>query len=164
MAILPKAEKPKNFIYDRAKHHFLGNFPSVLPIEQAYVHIGMYLGWICENDLYSDFFEEEAALQILRFRKRQISCSILSAVWDGYLGSDLFNEEGNEFTQYYYLSGKYKKDYEKTLAANLPSIYHVEDNWENYEKMAKKITQRYKDWKKKRAGEQPESQSHDEEE
>lgn len=147
MSSTSQSNKHKNFIYDRAKHHFLGNFPSVLPIEQAYVHIGMFLGWICENDLYSDFFEEEAALQILRFRRRQISCSILSAVWDGYLGSELFNDEGNEFSQYYYLSGKYKKDYERTLAADLPSIYHVEDNWKNYEKMARKITARYKKWK-----------------
>lgn len=147
MAVLSQSGKPKNFIYDRAKHHFLGNFPNVLPIEQAYVHIGMFLGWVCENDLYSDFFEEEAALQILRFRRRQISCSILSAVWDGYLGSELFNDEGNEFCVYYYQSGRYKKDYEKTLAAELPSIYHVEDNWKNYEKIAKKISLRYKKWK-----------------
>ena len=147
MAVLSQSGKPKNFIYDRAKHHFLGNFPNVLPIEQAYVHIGMFLGWVCENDLYSDFFEEEAALQILRFRRRQISCSILSAVWDGYLGSELFNDEGNEFCVYYYQSGRYKKDYEKTLAAELPAIYHVEDNWKNYEKIAKKISLRYKKWK-----------------
>jgi hypothetical protein len=148
MAVLSQSQKPKNFIYDRAKHHFLGNFPSVLPIEQAYVHIGMFLGWVCETDLYSDFFEEEAALQILRFRRRQISCSILSAVWDGYLGSELFNDEGNEFCVYYYQSGKYKKDYEKTLAGDLPSIYHVEDNWDNYEKICKKVTARFKKWQK----------------
>ncbi len=153
MAVSSQSNKHKNLIYDRAKHHFLGNFPSVLPIEQAYVHIGMFLGWICENDLYSDFFEEEAALQILRFRRRQISCSILSAVWDGYLGSELFNEEGNEFCQYYYQSGKYKKDYERTLAADLPSIYHVEDNWKNYEKIARKISARYRKWKQGIIGE-----------
>ena len=157
MAVLSQSGKPKNFIYDRAKHHFLGNFPNVLPIEQAYVHIGMFLGWVCENDLYSDFFEEEAALQILRFRRRQISCSILSAVWDGYLGSELFNDEGNEFCVYYYQSGRYKKDYEKTLAAELPSIYHVEDNWKNYEKIAKKISLRYKKWKQQDGSEEDEA-------
>ncbi|MGD1840802.1 MAG: hypothetical protein ACFB0B_07890 [Thermonemataceae bacterium] len=163
MAVLTQTNKPKNFIYDRAKHHFLGNFPSVLPIEQAYVHIGMFLGWICENDLYSDFFEEEAALQILRFRRRQISCSILSAVWDGYLGSELFNEEGNDFCVFYYQSGKYKKDYEKTLAANLPSIYHVEDNWDNYEKIGKKISSRYKKWKQDRETKEAEKENNEEE-
>ena len=48
-----KAEIQKT-IYDNAKSHFLGNFPDSLPIEQAYVHIGMYLGWIIESDLYSE--------------------------------------------------------------------------------------------------------------
>ena len=38
-----KAEIQKT-IYDNAKSHFLGNFPDSLPIEQAYVHIGIYLG------------------------------------------------------------------------------------------------------------------------
>ena len=48
-------------IYDNAKSHFLGNFPDSLPIEQAYVHIGMYLGWIIDLDLYSEYFEDEAS-------------------------------------------------------------------------------------------------------
>ena len=61
-------------IYDNAKTHFLGNFPDSLPIEQAYVHIGMYLGWIIESELYSEFFEEEAAIQIFRFKRKEISC------------------------------------------------------------------------------------------
>ena len=60
-------------IYDNAKTHFLGNFPENLPIEQAYVHIGMYLGWIIDNELYSDYFEDEAEVQIIRFKRREIS-------------------------------------------------------------------------------------------
>ena len=58
-----KAAKQKT-IYDNAKNHFLGNFPEALPIEQAYVHIGMYLGWIIDNDMYSEYFEEESEIQI----------------------------------------------------------------------------------------------------
>ena len=56
-----KAEIQKT-IYDNAKSHFLGNFPDSLPIEQAYVHIGMYLGWIIDQDMYSEYFEEEASI------------------------------------------------------------------------------------------------------
>ena len=91
-----KAEIQKT-IYDNAKSHFLGNFPDSLPIEQAYVHIGMYLGWIIDSALYSDYFEEEASGQIFRFTRREISCTILSEIWDGYLGFELFNREGNMF-------------------------------------------------------------------
>ena len=135
-------------IYDNAKTHFLGNFPESLPIEQAYVHIGMYLGWIIEKELYSEFFEEEAEIQIFRFRRREISCTILSEIWDGYLGFELFNREGNMFTYYYYGGGLYRGDYDEILVKSLPSIYHVDDSWENYEKISNRIDMRYSDWKK----------------
>ena len=135
-------------IYDNAKSHFLGNFPKTLPIEQAYVHIGMYLGWVIDKGLYSEFFEEEASNQIFRFRRREISCTILSEIWDGYLGFELFNEEGNLFTYYYYGGGLYKHDYDILLVQTLPSLYHVTDNWENYERMSARINERFNDWKK----------------
>ncbi len=134
-------------IYDQAKNHFLGEFPAILPIEQAYVHIGMFLGWMLENELYSEIFEDEEAHQVLRFKQREITCSILSAMWDGHLGGDLFNEEGNQFSIYYYQSGLYRKDYEEILAKELPSIYHVEDAWANYDLIATCIQSRYQDWK-----------------
>lgn len=134
-------------IYDNAKKHFLGNFPESLPIEQAYVHIGIYLGWIIENGLYSEFFEDEAEVQIFRFKRRELSPTILSELWDGYLGYELFNKEGNMFTYYYYGGGIYKKDYENLLAKQLPSIYHVDDTWPNYELMTAQIMKRYGDWK-----------------
>ena len=134
-------------IYDNARAHFLGNFPDSLPIEQAYVHIGMYLGWIIDRGLYSDFFEEEASNQIFRFRRREISCTILSEIWDGYLGYELFSHEGNLFTYYYYGGGLYKNDYDEILVKRLPSLYHVRDTWDNYEQMRVRIDLRYDEWK-----------------
>jgi hypothetical protein len=140
--------KESGLIYDRAKNHFLGNFPTFLPIEQAYVHIGMFMGWMLEKGLYSIIFEEDEALQVIRFHEREISCSILSAMWDGYLGQDLFNQEGNDFSVWYYQSGLYKQDYEEVLAEGLPSMYHVEDTWDNYEKIATRISERYAEFTK----------------
>jgi hypothetical protein len=135
-------------IYDKAKNHFRGNFPDALPIEQAYIHIGMFLGWIIENNLYSEFFEDECETQMYRFMRRELSCTILSEIWDGHLGSDLFTDEGNLFTNYYYGGGIYNKDYKTILASDLPSIYHVKDTWKNYEQVARKISERYEEWKK----------------
>ena len=134
-------------VYDNAKEHFLGNFPASLPIEQAYVHIGIYLGWIIEKELYSPYFEDEASSQIFRFKRRDISCTILSEIWDGYLGDKLFNKPGNMFTYYYYGGGIYRADYDKILVNKLPSRYHVTDSWENYEKMKAQIDMRFQDWK-----------------
>lgn len=135
-------------LYDKASQHFMsGGFPDQLPIDQAYVHIGMYLGWIVSNNLYSDFFEEECDTQIYRFKHKEISPAMLSEIWGGSLGSNLFTDEGNMFTYYYYGGGLYKRDYEKLLAAQLPSIYHVKDSWENFDMVSKKITEQYQRWK-----------------
>jgi hypothetical protein len=139
----------EKLIYDIAKQRFLAHFPSILPIEQAYVHIGMFLGWMLENDLYSEEFEEEESLQILRFKQREITCSILSAMWDGYLDEELFSKKGNDFLQYYFQSGKYRQDYQNTLATGLNSMHQVSDTWENYEKIAKTISQKFENWEKK---------------
>lgn len=146
MIVNNKKTSLEKTIYDNAKNHFLGNFPESLPIEQAYVHIGIYLGWIINKGLYSEYFEEEAETEIYRFKNRQIVCTILSEIWDGYLGYELFSEEGNLFTYYYYGGGLYKKDYENVLCEDLPSIYHVKDTWENFDKISLKINQRHKDW------------------
>ena len=134
------------FFYDDAQQHFLGKYPDVLPIEQAYVHIGMYLGWVIESDLYSGCFGQEASTEIFRFRRREISCTILSEIWNGYLASDYLSRRGNSFTRFYYASGLYRQDYEEVLGRALPSIYHVEDTWPNYEKLKERISTRYAGW------------------
>jgi len=142
------AVESRKTTYDNAKTHFLGNFPPNLPIEQAYVHIGIYLGWVIEKGLYSEYFEDEAYNQIFRFKRREISCTILSELWDGYLGYELFNHTGNLFTYYYYGGGLYHSDYQTILVKNLPSIYHVNDSWGNYEHIKSCIDLRWQDWTK----------------
>jgi hypothetical protein len=138
--------KKQEKVYDLAKNHFLGDFPSSLPIEKAYLHIGIYMGWIIDNDLYSEYFEEEAATEIYRFKRREIGCIILAEIWDGALSHELFNEETNLFTYYYYAGGIFKKDYVEVLVKSHKTIYHVEDTWENYERIKKRISERFGEW------------------
>ncbi len=141
-------EKQQEKVYDTAKNHFLGDFPQSLPIEKAYLHIGIYLGWIVDSHLYSEYFEEEASTEIFRFERREIDPIVLSEIWDGRLSYKLFSYEGNLFTYYYYAGGIYKKDYIILLAKTEPSLYHVEDTWENFFKVSQKISQRFEEWKK----------------
>lgn len=140
--------KNNNRYYDHAKEHFQGEFPRLLPMEQAYVHIGMYLGWVIENGLYSEYFEDEASSEIFRFKRKEISCTILSEIWNGYLAFEFLNRHGNNFTFFYYTSGLYRHDYEEVLGKDLPSIYHVDDTWPNYDKLKARITARYEEWDK----------------
>jgi hypothetical protein len=138
--------KKQEKVYDLAKNHFLGDFPASLPIEKAYLHIGIYMGWIIDNDLYSEYFEDEASTEIYRFKRRDIGCIILAEIWNGALSHELFNDDTNLFTFYYYAGGIFKKDYTEVLVKSHKTIYHVDDTWENYNKISKRISERYEEW------------------
>lgn len=134
---------------DDARVHFrIGGFTMFMPLEQAYLHIGIFLGWVIERKLYSEFFEEEGETAIFRFKNKAISCIILGELWDGVVSYDQLNEEGAAFAKYYYASGKYIEDYKTTLAEGLISMYYVEDSMENYNTMKKVINKRFSAWKK----------------
>ena len=55
------------------------------------------------------------------------------------------NEEGFTFTQAYYESNEYFKDYDNTLVfpKGLKDIYAVEDTWGNDDLMANVLNQKY---------------------
>jgi quinol monooxygenase YgiN len=64
------------------------------------------------------------------------------------------NAEGNAFAKLYYdvtaeQGCLYFDDYERTLVGDLPSLYYVEDTWQNYDRIAEVISQRFDEWKRK---------------
>lgn len=138
-------EKNKH-VYDKAKYHYYGDFPKKLSWGQAYVHTGMYLGWVIDNDLYSEDFKKESNDLIQAFKERKKTGTQIYMLWDGTLASDMLNNEGNSFSIIYY-EKHYFKDY-AILFKKLPSAYHVEDNWKNYDRLKKVIDKQYKRWKK----------------
>ena len=139
--------KKQDVVYDLAKTHLLGDFPDTLPIEKAYLHIGIFMGWVIKNEMYSKFFKEEASTEIYRFNRREIECIILAEIWNGALSHELFNDEANLFTYYYYAGGVFKRDYIEVLVKSLKTIYHVEDTWENFDDISKRISERFTEWK-----------------
>ena len=130
---------------------FYAGHANTLPLEKRYVHIGMYLGWIIEKVLYSDNFANEASTEIFRFKRREISCTILGEIWSGFLAFETLNLQGSNFTLFYYTSGLYHREYEEVLGSGFPSIYHVEDTWSNYEKLKTRINARYEEWRNLKA-------------
>ncbi|MDM5319251.1 hypothetical protein RGT17_02390 [Bacillus altitudinis] len=44
-------------VYDKAKYHYDGEFPKDLSIEQAFVHTGMFLGWIIDKKILMEKFK-----------------------------------------------------------------------------------------------------------
>lgn len=140
----------ETYVYDKAKYHYDGNFPKDLPIEQALVHTGYYLTWIINNNLYSGEFTDGIEEDIDKLIRRELTGPQLFYRIDGVLADDMLNDEGNAFSQYYFNfeTGQYLKDYENLFATELPTLYHVADNWENYDKLRVVIDQKYSEWKK----------------
>ncbi len=135
--------------YDKAEWHYGGDFPDDLPIENGGTHIGMFISWIFNTDLYSEEIIEEYELsdEVDNLKNRNVTGrEFLFDFLDEVFFDEFLSDEGIEFTEYYY-EGDYIEDYENTLAQNLPSTYHVEDTWENYDKIAQVIDKRFSKWK-----------------
>jgi hypothetical protein len=124
-----------------------------LPPGHAATHIGIYLAWAVLKGLASDWHRLNSKDQIERLQRREITGAqfFFAACGDRFAEKDL-NPEGNLFTRAYYENGPgkrgpYFKDYTRTLSADLPSFWHVEDTWENFDLLAPIITQRFEEWK-----------------
>lgn len=135
---------------DRMDWHYEGDYPEDLPPECGGTHIGMFLTWIIHNHLEGEFHQEEDAEELEAVRQRQMTgLEFLINQCDEKFGDEDLNEEGLAFTHFYYEDNKqgYLSDYTNALAQNLPSLYHVEDTWENYDLIAPLITAAYQKWK-----------------
>lgn len=140
-------------IYDKADyHHTEGVFPSDLSEHQAFVHTGMYLGWLVDRNLASREFQSDFSTDVAAFRDRKITAPQLYRISGGVLEDSMIAPEGNSFTENYFdfETGKYLNDYLEILAKGLPSLYHVDDTLENYLKIRKRIDERYLEWKQGR--------------
>ncbi|WP_272538477.1 DUF7832 domain-containing protein [Providencia sp. PROV197] len=139
---------------DRMDWHYGGDYPEGLPTENGGTHIGFYLTWIIQNNLVGEFHLEESEdeVELVKARKMDGREFLISMCDEKFISEDL-NDEGNAFTEFYYGAeeGGYFDDYERVLQSDLPSTYHVENSWENYDKIAVIISDAFAKWKKARA-------------
>lgn len=80
-------------VYDKAKYHYGGQFLKDLSIDQAFVHTGMFLGWIIDNELFSEEFEEDIEGEIKKFKSREVTGTQIYIDCDGVLANDMLNAE-----------------------------------------------------------------------
>lgn len=139
-------------VFDKAKWHYEGEFPEDLDEMQGFVHTGMFVGWIVDTGLYGEEFADDFKSEIRKFKARKLTGSGIYASADGVFDEEMLNAEGLAFTKAYFDfdKGQYLKDYEKLLSGKLPSMYHVQDTWENYDLLKTQIDNRFAAWKKKR--------------
>ena len=141
--------------YDRADWHYGGNFPADLPPEAGGTHIGMFLAWAILRGLEGELHREEAVESLLAVRERRMTGRdfLIKECDEKFVDEDL-NEEGNAFTEAYFQRdgpGGYLADYEEVLGAGLPSLYHVEDTWMNFDRLASLLDQRLEQWRRARS-------------
>jgi len=143
---------------DRVDWHSGGDFPADLPPDCGGTHIGIFLAWLIHNGLQGELHDEESPEELAAVRARRMTGrEFLFRACDGKFWQDDLNDEGNAFAADYYTGeggrgyGDYIGDYEQALAAELPSLYHVEDTWANYDAIAPVISRRYAMWRAGRA-------------
>ena len=136
--------------YDDASWHYGGDFPKDLPIEAGGTHISMYLVWCLLSGLGGELHELDYAEELQLLKKRSMTPNqYFFDTCDGKFADEDLNEEGNAFTKAYfdYDEGAYLSDYDSLLAEGLPTIYHVDNSWENFDQLATIIKSRYDSWK-----------------
>jgi hypothetical protein len=134
--------------YDRADWHSGGDYPDDLPAENGGTHIGMFLAWAISRGLEGELHREESGDELAAVRARRMTGrEFLFQVCDGKFWEDDLSEEGNAFAEAYYAPDIYFEDYEELLGAELPTMYHVEDGWAAFDKLAPRLDQRYATWK-----------------
>jgi hypothetical protein len=136
---------------DRADWHYGGNYPEDLPSENAGTHIGMYLAWIVHQNLGSDELVEMGGDTCKLVLERAVTGrDLLFKELDEKFFDRLLNEEARAFTAAYYETNDYVNDYDRVLGGNLASLYEVEDTWQNYDKIARVIDERFAEWRARR--------------
>ena len=137
--------------YDRADWHYGGDYPEGLPPENGGTHIGMFLGWAIMNGLEGQFHRDESPASLAAVCARQMTGrQFLFKECDEKFWDEDLSDEGNAFAKNYYESNRYFEDYEAALAGDLPTMYHVEDTWQNYDRIAPVISRRFEEWKRRR--------------
>ena len=114
----------------------------------------MYLTWIIENDLYGQLHREESREGIRKvLEKEWTGRDFLIQECDEKLLEEDLNEEGIEFTKYYYIEEReegisyYLQDYSTILQEDADSLYEMENTWGNYNRLKPLMDERYKVWR-----------------
>ncbi len=138
---------------DHIEWHTDEDFPEDIPQENALNHMGFYWAWAVNNDLVHHQIIEQMPKQITAIKAREMTGKECISE---YLGKQLqlsfFNTIGARFAAFYYEDeeegyGNFIHDYVDTLEIEAkPSLYHTEDSWENYDKIAPVFERAYNEW------------------
>lgn len=129
-------------------HYGAEDFPTTLDSKAGGTHIGMFLAWAIHNDLVGDFHTQQSIESLQKVKDRKMTgAEFLQKECDEKFWEEDLSDIGSEFASHYYESNAYFGDYESVLGKDLPSLYHVDDSWENFDTISKTISQKFYQWK-----------------
>src|SRR5262245_9153966 len=130
--------------YDKADWHSGGEYPEELPPENGGTHVGMFLAWALLRGLEGDLHREGSADGLDAVRTRAMTGrDFVFERCDGAFTDEDLSDEGNAFASAYYNSEDeewgYMIDYGTVFESDGPTVYHVADTWENFDRIAPMI-------------------------
>ncbi|MGB4812195.1 MAG: hypothetical protein WBP13_06900 [Methylophilaceae bacterium] len=148
--------------FDRMDWHYGGDYPTGLPTVNGGTHIGMFLAWVIEHQLVGDMHLKDSKVALKKLLAREITGRdfLVSECDEKFWDEDL-NAQGLAFTKDYYVGdtafadqhNDYLKDYCDLFNAHAEangfkyeSTYHIENTWDNYDKLKPIIDQRFAQW------------------
>lgn len=135
--------------YDDAAWHYGGDFPKELPKEAGATHIGMFVAWAFLSGLTGSVHLEDIPEELQRLRTRQVTPGrFFMRVCDGKFTDEDLDDRGNAFASHYlnHQHGGYLQDYEATLGGDAPTLYHVADTWDNFDRLKPVLDRRFSEW------------------
>jgi len=141
---------------DRMEWHYGSNdYPEGLPAENAGTHIGMYLAFVFSQGMAGEHIIKELSDLLEKLKRREITGF---EFFDTYRGDEKFfaqdlDDDGEEFTIDYYHTSEFTKQFGEyfddycNVFSEYPSPYHVEDTWENFDRLKPILDKRLQQWR-----------------
>ena len=135
--------------YDDVSWHLEGAFPDGLPEKAAATPTGMFFAWCVLSGLASNEHLADFAPDVALLKARATTPAEHLLKMDGKFSSADLSREGNQFASAYYeAESGFLDDYEDTVGEEFPTLYHVPDTWEVFDRLAARIAARYQAWKR----------------
>ncbi|WP_411682729.1 hypothetical protein [Clostridium thailandense] len=114
-------------------------------IKRSCVHIGFYITWVINNNLVGCMHKEYDLKDLEKVKEKEMTgVDFFLKCCDGKLWSEDFNDEGLAFTEHYYASGQFMKDYIDFILNELNDIpCEFDFHWNYYEKFEVILNRRY---------------------